>query len=118
MVRETVCECNALSHPLAVHLPEGISAYFPKLYFAIEENQIVISQPYEGGKMNLEIIYEDDTELAEFEALGKGYRGDIIVKIGDKKYKVYVISMIRLQQDFEKIWKTQVTTCRSPTRFL
>lgn len=52
--------------------------------------------------MNLEIIYEDDTELAEFEALGKGYRGDIIVKIGDKKYKVYVISMIRLQQDFEK----------------
>ncbi|WP_027643873.1 hypothetical protein [Enterocloster clostridioformis] len=51
--------------------------------------------------MNLEIIYENDTELAEYEALDKGYRGDIIVKIGSKKYKVYVISLLRLQQDFE-----------------
>lgn len=51
--------------------------------------------------MNLEIIYENDTELAEYEALDKGYRGDIIVKIESKKYKVYVISLLRLQQDFE-----------------
>lgn len=51
--------------------------------------------------MKLEIIYEDDTELAEYEALDKGYRSDIIVKIGYKKYKMYVISMMRLQQDFE-----------------
>jgi hypothetical protein len=36
--------------------------------------------------MNLEIFYEDDTELAEYEAMNKGYRGDVIVKIGDKKY--------------------------------
>lgn len=50
--------------------------------------------------MNLEIIYEDDTELAEYEALHKGYRGDIIVKIGNKKYKIYITSMLRLQQDF------------------
>ena len=52
--------------------------------------------------MNLEIIYEDDTELAEFEALNKGYRKDVIIKLGGKKYKVYITSMIRLQQDFEK----------------
>lgn len=51
--------------------------------------------------MNLEIIYENDTELAEYEALDKGYRGDIIVKIENRKYKVYVISLSRLQQDFE-----------------
>ena len=47
--------------------------------------------------MSIEIIYEDDTELAEYEALVKGYRGDIIVKIGNKKYKVYVVAMLRLQ---------------------
>lgn len=51
--------------------------------------------------MNLEIIYEEDTDLAEYEALNKGYRSDIIVKIGNKKYKIYVVSMRRLQQDFE-----------------
>ena len=37
--------------------------------------------------MNLEIIYEDDTELAEFEALNKGYRKDVIVKLGRKNTK-------------------------------
>ncbi len=37
--------------------------------------------------MNLEIIYEDDTELAEFEALNKGYRKDVIVKLGGKNTK-------------------------------
>ena len=51
--------------------------------------------------MKLEILFEYDTELAEFEALNKGYRGDVTVKIGNKSYKVYVTSMIRLQQDFE-----------------
>lgn len=49
----------------------------------------------------MKIIYENDTELAEYEALDKGYRGDIIVKIENRKYKVYVISLSRLQQDFE-----------------
>lgn len=51
--------------------------------------------------MNIEIIYEQDTELAEYEALSKGYRTDAVVVIGDKKYKVYIISMHRLQQDLE-----------------
>lgn len=52
--------------------------------------------------MDLEIIYENDTELAEFEAFNRGYREDVIVIINNKKYKVYIISMVRLQQDFEK----------------
>ena len=51
--------------------------------------------------MELEISYEDDTELAEWEAWNRGYRQDVIVKIGDKKYKVYVICMVRQRQDFE-----------------
>ena len=51
--------------------------------------------------MDFEIIYEDDTELAEFEAMNKGYRGDVVVVIENKKYKVYITSMIRLKQDFE-----------------
>lgn len=51
--------------------------------------------------MNIKIIYEEDTELAEYEALIKGYRADVVVVIGDKKYRVYIISMLRLQQDFE-----------------
>lgn len=50
--------------------------------------------------MEPKIIFEDDTELAGFEALNKGYRG-VIVKVDKKVYKVYVTSMIRLQQDFE-----------------
>lgn len=37
--------------------------------------------------MNLEIIYENDTELAEYEALDKGYRGDIIVKLEVKSIR-------------------------------
>lgn len=52
--------------------------------------------------MDIEIIYENDTELAEFEAFNKGYRGDVVVIINNQKYKVYITSMVRLQQDFEK----------------
>ena len=58
--------------------------------------------------MNLEIIYEEDTELAEFEALNKGYRRDVIVKLGEKKYKLYITSMVRLQQDFETEYQDEV----------
>ena len=50
--------------------------------------------------MSLEIIYENDTLLEEHEALDKGYRCDVVVLIGGVKFKVYVVSMVRLQQDF------------------
>ena len=44
--------------------------------------------------MNIEIIYEDDTELADYEAFNKGYRADVIVVIGDRKYKIYIIQCL------------------------
>ena len=51
--------------------------------------------------MSIKIIFENDTELAEFEAINKGYRNDVIVVIGEKKYRMYITSPVRLQQDFE-----------------
>ena len=51
--------------------------------------------------MDFKIIYEEDSDLVEFDAYNKGYRGDVIVIIGEKKYKLFITSMIRLQQDFE-----------------
>lgn len=53
--------------------------------------------------MYLDIIYENDTELAEWEALSKGYRKDIVFIINSKKYKVYIISMVRVQKGMEII---------------
>ena len=51
--------------------------------------------------MEYKIIYEDDTELAEYEAINRGCRKDVIVIIGEKQYKMHIISLIRLQQDYE-----------------
>ena len=51
--------------------------------------------------MEIKILYENDTELAEYEALNEGYRNDVIVVIGEKKYKMYITSPLRLQQYFE-----------------
>lgn len=49
----------------------------------------------------IKITFEDDTELAEFEAVNKGYRNDVYVTIDKSTFNVAVYSMIRLQQDFE-----------------
>ena len=43
----------------------------------------------------------DNSEFAEFDAINKGYRGDIYVKILDKFYNLNIYDIIRLQQDFE-----------------
>ncbi|MCR5254943.1 MAG: hypothetical protein K6D96_03355 [Acetatifactor sp.] len=51
--------------------------------------------------MSYKIIYEDNTELADFEAINKGYRKDVIVVIDDKRYKLYITDIIRLHQDFD-----------------
>ena len=40
--------------------------------------------------MNIKIFYEDDTELAEFEALNRGVRRDVIVEVDNKKYKINI----------------------------
>jgi hypothetical protein len=53
--------------------------------------------------MNMVKIYcTDNSELAEFEASGKGYRSDIFVKTDSGAiYQVYIYDIVRLQQDFE-----------------
>lgn len=48
-----------------------------------------------------EIVYSDDSELTEYEAEQKGWWPNIVVKIGDKRYNICIMSMLRLQQDFQ-----------------
>ncbi|WP_339274045.1 hypothetical protein MKY59_23650 [Paenibacillus sp. FSL W8-0426] len=49
----------------------------------------------------IKVYFLEDTELAECEAISKGYRNDVIVSISNNLYHVYVYDIIRLQQDFE-----------------
>lgn len=49
----------------------------------------------------VKVTFEDNTELAEFEAISKGYRNDVYVTIDKCTFNVAVYSMVRLQQDFE-----------------
>lgn len=49
----------------------------------------------------VKVYFLDDSELAEYEAISKGYRTDVYVKIEDVFYNVHVYNMRRLQQDFE-----------------
>ncbi|MGZ0052400.1 hypothetical protein [Brevibacillus gelatini] len=47
------------------------------------------------------VIFTNNTELAEFEALNKGYRNDVFVKIDEDYYNLRVYDIVRLKQDFE-----------------
>ena len=49
----------------------------------------------------VKVTFEDDTELAEFEAISKGYRNDVYVTIDKYTFNIAAYSMVRLQQDFE-----------------
>ncbi|MBV7269073.1 hypothetical protein [Winogradskyella luteola] len=49
--------------------------------------------------VNIYSLYDD--ELMDLESLHKGYRNDIIVKVGNLFYKLNVYDMVRLKQDFE-----------------
>ncbi|MEK3825863.1 hypothetical protein [Paenibacillus sp. FSL K6-1558] len=49
----------------------------------------------------IKIYFLEDTELAEYEAVSKGYRNDVIVAISDLIYHIYVYDITRLQQDFK-----------------
>lgn len=51
--------------------------------------------------MSYNIIFENNTEIAEYEAMNKGYRKDVIVIIDNKKYRLYITDIIRLHQDFD-----------------
>lgn len=47
------------------------------------------------------VIFTDNTELAEYEAVNKGYRNDVFVKINEDYYNLRVYDIVRLKQDFE-----------------
>ena len=68
--------------------------------------------------MKYKIIYEEDTELAAVEAKDRGYRCDVIVEIGEKKYKVCIMSMIRLQQEFKAERQYYGYYCADPNMLL
>ncbi|MFC5404420.1 hypothetical protein [Cohnella soli] len=50
---------------------------------------------------NFTVIFTDDTELAEYEAINKGYRNDVFVKIQEDYFNLRVYDIVRLKQDFE-----------------
>lgn len=49
----------------------------------------------------IKVYFLEDTELAEYEAISKGYRNDVIVSVSDNFYHVYIYDVVRLQQDFD-----------------
>lgn len=49
----------------------------------------------------INVYFLDDSELAEYEAICKGYRIDVYVSISDHFYNIRAYTMVRLQQDFE-----------------
>ncbi|NLW46988.1 MAG: hypothetical protein GXY86_06595 [Firmicutes bacterium] len=49
----------------------------------------------------LEVFVLDNSELAEFEAINKGYRNDVYIRKDGKYYQVNVYHILRLQQDFQ-----------------
>ena len=55
---------------------------------------------------SLSIFFSADTEVTEYEAINKGYRIDVYVKIDENVYNLSVYTLVRLQQDFETEWET------------
>lgn len=49
----------------------------------------------------IKILCLDNSELGEYEAVSRGFRRDIYVKLFDKYYNINIYDIIRLQQDFE-----------------
>lgn len=49
----------------------------------------------------IKIYFQYDTELSEFEAIQKGYRVDVFVKVGGIYFNLKVFDIIRLQQEFK-----------------
>lgn len=47
------------------------------------------------------IYFMYDTELSEYEAIQKGYRVDVFVKVDNQYFNLRVYDIIRLQQEFE-----------------
>ncbi len=54
----------------------------------------------------IQIHFGNNSELAEFEAINKGYRLDVYVIISESTYNLSVYSLMRLQQDFESEYES------------
>lgn len=52
--------------------------------------------------MDYKIIYEDDSELSDFEALNKGFRRDVVLLVGQKIIRLYIVDFVRFCQDYEE----------------
>lgn len=50
----------------------------------------------------IEIYLIDDSDLAEFEAISKGYRNDVYVRINNDVFSIKVYDNVRLKQDFDE----------------
>lgn len=49
----------------------------------------------------LKIYFLYDTELSEFEAIQKGYRVDVFVKVKNQYFNLRFFDIVRLRQEFE-----------------
>ncbi len=49
----------------------------------------------------MKIVYQNEGERFDFESMNKGYREDVCVYLKDKKYKLSIYTITRLNQDFE-----------------
>ena len=67
---------------------------------------------------NLEIFFSEDSELSEFEAINKGCRLDVFVKMHQAIYHVRLYTFIRLQQDFEDAIEEDGYYCPDPNIIL
>jgi len=78
-----------------VEIEKTIKNLFEEKYFDVFGYTIKkeVSEPYN-------IIYENDQEITENEAVNKGFRNDVIVAIGEKNYKLYITNIKKLEQDF------------------
>jgi len=50
---------------------------------------------------DISIYFSEDTEVSEYEAINKGYRIDVYVKVRENIFNVSVYTLTRLQQDFQ-----------------
>lgn len=49
----------------------------------------------------MKIVYQNNEERFNFDSMNKGYREDVYVYLENKKYKLSIYTITRLNQDFE-----------------
>lgn len=49
----------------------------------------------------MKIVYQNNEERFDFDSMNKGYREDVYVYLENKKYRLSIYTITRLNQDFE-----------------